>query len=122
MGRTTASKALVSLETEVARNLARDPHFYDAPVGPNGLRDLSVKAVYGGPALVAYQNDIPLSAFGQDWQARATAYLAAYRGGWFYKAGSRIARDFSQLAWSLSYEDTEGDNEEEIVAPANNVP
>jgi hypothetical protein len=80
------------------------------------------KAVYGGPALVAYQSGITLSASGIDWQTRARAYLDAYRVGWFYKAGSRISGDFADLDWTLSYEDSEGDNAEEIVAAPGSVP
>lgn len=85
-------------------------------------REPARKATYGGPALVAYQNGIPLSVYGPDWQARAKAYLAAYHVGWFYKAGSRISRDFANLPWTLAYEDAEGDNAEAIVAADMTVP
>lgn len=82
----------------------------------------AAKATYGGPALVAYQNGVPLSVAGVDWQARAAAYLAAYRVGWFYKAGSRISRDLANLEWTLAYEDSEGDNAEEITAAPSGTP
>lgn len=85
-------------------------------------REPARKAVYGGPALVAWQNGTSLSVTGNDWQARAKAYLAAYGVGWFYKAESRIGADFAGLDWTLSYEDTEGDNAEEIVAAMSDVP
>jgi phage portal protein BeeE len=80
------------------------------------------KATYGGPALVAYQQNSTLSIMSGDWHSRARAYLDTYRVGWFYKAGSRIAGDFANLDWTLSYEDAEGDNEEEITAAPGNVP
>jgi hypothetical protein len=50
------------------------------------------------------------------------AYLQAYKVGWFYKGGKKISQDIAGLARTLAYEDTEGDNAEEIVARALNVP
>jgi hypothetical protein len=58
-----------------------------------------------------------LSVTGTSYQEKAAAYLRAYKSGWFYKAESRISRDLANLSWTLSYEDSEGDNAEEIVAP-----
>ena len=80
------------------------------------------KASTGGVWLNGLSSGIQITALHGDWQARAAAYLAAYKVGWFYKGGARIARDFSNLAWTLAYEDGDGDNEDEITAPANNVP
>ena len=76
------------------------------------------KAVYGGILQTTYANDIPLSVYGNDAQQKAAAYLRAYKVGWFYKGGKKISGDIAGLARTLSYEDTEGDNAEEIVAPA----
>jgi phage portal protein BeeE len=80
------------------------------------------KAVMGGPYLAALQSGPLLSVTGTSYQEKAAAYLRAYKSGWFYKAESRISRDLANLAWTLSYEDSEGDNAEEIVAPQNNIP
>jgi phage portal protein BeeE len=63
-----------------------------------------------------------LSVTGTSYQEKAAAYLRAYKSGWFYKAESRISRDLANLSWTLSYEDSEGDNAEEIVAPQNSTP
>jgi len=71
-------------------------------------REKPTKAVYGGAALTAYLNDVPLSVYNQEPQAKAAAYLKAYKVGWFYKAGKKIADDISSLDWSIS----EGDMEE----------
>ena len=73
-----------------------------------------LSAIQGGPGL--------LEMYGHSWNERAAVYLAAYKVDWFYKAGSRIAADFATLDWTLSYEDSEGDNEEEITAAPGNVP
>lgn len=80
------------------------------------------KAVSGGVWLSSLQNGPSLSSMQDTWHKRAQAYLAAYRVGWFYKAGSRISSDFANLSWTLAYEDSEGDNEEDIVAAPGNVP
>jgi phage portal protein BeeE len=76
----------------------------------------------GGPYLAALQSGPLLSVTGTSYQEKAAAYLRAYKSGWFYKAESRISRDLANLSWTLSYEDTEGDNAEEIVAPQNSTP
>jgi phage portal protein BeeE len=73
-----------------------------------------LSAIQGGPGL--------LELYGNSWNERAGVFLAAYKVDWFYKAGSRIAADFATLDWTLSYEDSEGDNEEEITAAPGNVP
>jgi phage portal protein BeeE len=92
--------------------------FIDLVLGRQPAR----KAVMGGPYLAALQSGPLLSVLGASYQEKAAAYLRAYKTSWFYKAESRISRDFANLTWTLSYEDSEGDNAEEIVAPANNVP
>jgi phage portal protein BeeE len=76
----------------------------------------------GGPYLAALASGPLLSVTGTSYQEKAAAYLRAYKSGWFYKAESRISRDLANLSWTLSYEDSEGDNAEEIIAPANNLP
>jgi phage portal protein BeeE len=80
------------------------------------------KAVMGGPYLAALASGPLLSVTGTSYQEKAAAYLRAYKSGWFYKAESRISRDLANLSWTLSYEDSEGDNAEEIVAPSNSTP
>jgi phage portal protein BeeE len=80
------------------------------------------KAVLGGPYLAALASGPLLSVTGTSYQEKAQAYLRAYKSGWFYKAESRISRDLANLSWTLSYEDSEGDNAEEIVAPQNSTP
>ena len=85
-------------------------------------REQPRKAVAGGAWLSSLNNGPLLSSLHENWHRRAAAYLAAYRVGWFYKAGSRISQDFANLSWSLAYEDAEGDNEDDIVAAPGNVP
>jgi phage portal protein BeeE len=80
------------------------------------------KAVLGGPYLAALASGPLLSVTGTSYQEKAAAYLRAYKSGWFYKAESRISRDLANLSWTLSYEDSEGDNAAEIVAPSNSTP
>lgn len=80
------------------------------------------KAVQGGAWLTSLNSGPLLASLQNTWHARAGAYLAAYKVGWFYKAGSRISGDFANMAWTLAYEDTEGDNTEDIVAAPGNVP
>jgi hypothetical protein len=88
-----------------------------------GRQPARTKATYGGPWLSAYsQGPGALSSLSSDPKDRMAKYLAAYKVGWFYKAGSKVSRDVAGLDVSLSYEDAEGDNEADIVAPANNVP
>jgi phage portal protein BeeE len=76
----------------------------------------------GGPYLAALASGPLLSVTGTSYQEKAAAYLRAYKSGWFYKAESRISRDLANLSWTLSYEDSEGDNASEIVAPQNSTP
>jgi len=87
-----------------------------------GRAPAQTKATYGGILQSVYANDVPLRVYGSDPQQKAAMYLKAYKVGWFYKAGKKIAGDVAGLERTLSYEDTEGDNEDEIVAPALTVP
>jgi hypothetical protein len=80
------------------------------------------KAVYGGPYLATLNQGPLLSLTHAEPRDRAARYLAAYKVGWFYKAGRKISIDVGGLAFSLSYEDTEGDNAEHITAAATSVP
>ena len=82
----------------------------------------AAKASLGGAALVAYQNDVPLSVFAQTPTQKAARYLAAYRVNWFYKAESKISRDIAGLDVTLANEDEEGDNATQIAAPPSGVP
>src|SRR5690349_17268363 len=90
----------------------------DRLLGREPVRPAALKAVVDASPFYG----IPLSVAGADWHTRAARYLEAYRVGWFYKAGSRISRDVAQLKWILAYEDTEGDNADEIVAAPNTEP
>jgi hypothetical protein len=74
----------------------------------------TIKAV---TTLGAWSNGIPLSSLNDTPQRRAAAALKAYKVGWFYKAEHKIAEDVSGLKVSVSPEDTEGDNQEEVIEP-----
>jgi len=82
------------------------------------------KATNGGPWLAAYQRGEPnlTSVLGLDNRSRMNRYLAAYSVGWFHKGGRKISTDVAGLEPTLAYEDSEGDNEADVVAPANNIP
>lgn len=58
----------------------------------------------------------PLTSLANTPQQKAAAYLAAYKVGWFYKAGRKISTDIASLDWSLSDGDAE-EGEEETVLP-----
>jgi hypothetical protein len=80
----------------------------------------SAKAV---TALGPWGTGIPLSTFANTPQERAAAYLKAYKVGWFYKAGAKIADDVSTLDWAVSDGDAEeGDNEATLDRPDLRVP
>ncbi len=85
-------------------------------------REPAKKAVYGGVLQAVYANDVPLSVSNSQPQARMAAYLRAYKVGWFYKAGHKIAGDIAGLERTLSFEDDEGDNADEIVVPPLMIP
>jgi len=57
-----------------------------------------IKAVTGA-GVSAFLNDPPLSSLRQmdDPQAKAKAFLQAYKCGWFYKAESKISGDIARL-------------------------
>jgi hypothetical protein len=82
----------------------------------------AAKAVYGGPYLAALQQGPLLSVTNSSPQERMAQFLRAYKVGWFYKAGRKISIDVGGLAFSLSYEDTEGDNADTITAAATSTP
>jgi hypothetical protein len=86
--------------------------------------DPARKATTGGAWLSAYQQGYPnlSSLAGVDPQDRMRRYLSAYSVGWFHKAGRKISSDVGGLVPTLAFEDVEGDNEEDVVAPANNIP
>lgn len=48
-------------------------------------------------------------------QAKAAAYLQAYKVGWFYKAGRKISQDIASLDWSLSLGDSEQGEDETVL-------
>jgi phage portal protein BeeE len=70
-----------------------------------------------------WQGKVPLSLYSQEPQEKARAYLGAYKVGWFYKAGSKIARDVSTLDWSVSDGDAEeGEEETTLDRPDLRIP
>lgn len=73
------------------------------------------KATLGGAVLSTYQNDYPLRNYANDPQARAAAFLKAYRCGWFNKAEAKISGDIAMLKRTVAPEDKEGDNETDVV-------
>lgn len=72
-----------------------------------------------GPTVI-YNNPL-LSSSNSTFQAKAHAYLQAYKVGWFYKAGSRISRDLAGLEWCVEVED-EVDGDTRIEPVASNIP
>jgi len=77
-----------------------------------------IKAVTGA-GVSAFLNDPPLSSLRQmdDPQAKAKAFLQAYKCGWFYKAESKISGDIARLPWTVSDGDVESDDPEESNIP-----
>ncbi len=74
-------------------------------------------------ALGAWGNGIPLSSLNDTPQKKAAACLRAYKVGWFYKAGRKIADDVSGLDWSVSDGDVEeGEAETTLDRPDLRVP
>ena len=64
-----------------------------------------------------------LSLYTDEPQKRAAAFLKAYKVGWFYKAGRKIADDVATLQWSLSDGDAEeGDKETVLDRPDLRLP
>jgi hypothetical protein len=87
---------------------------------PNQTRPSFQKAV---TSLGAWGTGIPLSSLNNTPQERAAAYLRAYKVGWFYKAGKKIAGDVASLDWSLSDGDAEeGDAEATLERPELSIP
>ena len=82
---------------------------------PNPSWEPRAKATTGGSVLSVYQNDIPLRMLANDPQAKAAAFLKAYRVGWFNKAERKISSDIANLARTVSPEDDSGDNESSVV-------
>lgn len=76
----------------------------------------TLKAVTGA-ALTAYANDLPLSFLNQEPQARARAYLKAYKHGWFYKAESKISDDLKRLPWVVHDGDIDSEDRDETRIP-----
>ena len=66
-------------------------------------------------ALGPWATDIPLSLWNQSPQDKAKAYLRAYKVGWFYKAGKKIADDLAALDWSVSAGDMEQGAAETVI-------
>lgn len=66
-------------------------------------------------SLGPWSSGIPLTSLHNTPQAKAAAYLQAYRVGWFYKAGRKISGDFADLHWSVSDGDPESDDPKETV-------
>jgi hypothetical protein len=62
-----------------------------------------------------WANAIPLSSMAHTPQEKAAAYLKAYKVGWFYKAGRKLADDIAGLDWSISDGDMEEGEEETVL-------
>ena len=83
-------------------------------------RPRAAKAV---TALGPWNNGVPLSLYSQEPQEKAAAYLRAYKVGWFYKAGKKIADDVAALDWSVSSGDAEeGQSEDTLPRPDLRAP
>ncbi len=68
-------------------------------------------------------NGYPMLSVRDNPQEKAKAYLRAYKVGWFYKAGSKIARDVSSLDFTVSEGDAEeGDTEATLDRPDLSIP
>lgn len=65
--------------------------------------------------LSPWVNRVSLSTYANTPQQKAAAYLKAYKVGWFYKAGKKIADDVSTLDWSLSSGDAEEGEDETVL-------
>ena len=66
-------------------------------------------------ALGPWATGVPLSLYSKEPQEKAKAYLQAYKVGWFYKAGRKIADDIASLDWSVSSGDMEEDVAETVI-------
>jgi hypothetical protein len=75
---------------------------------------IEIKAV---TSTVPWSTGIPMTSLYDTPQKRAAAAMKAYKVGWFYKAEHKIAEDIASLKVSVAPEDTEGDNEKEVIEP-----
>jgi hypothetical protein len=66
-------------------------------------------------SLGPWATGIPLSSVNHSPQDRMAAYLRAYKVGWFYKAGRKIADDFANLPWRVKDGDSESTDPEETT-------
>lgn len=74
-------------------------------------------------ALGPWGTGTPLSLYAKEPQQIAAKCLQAYKVGWFYKAGKKIADDVSSLDWSVSDGDVEeGAEESTLDRPALQLP
>ncbi len=74
-------------------------------------------------ALGPWQTGIPLALYDKEPQRVAAACLRAYKVGWFYKAGKKIADDVAALDWSISDGDMEeGEGETTLDRPPLSKP
>jgi phage portal protein BeeE len=74
-------------------------------------------------ALGPWATGVPLSLYDREPQKVAAACLRAYKVGWFYKAGKKIADDVAALDWSISDGDVEeGEGETTLQRPALQLP
>jgi hypothetical protein len=72
---------------------------------------------------MSFNPDVSIASMaGRPTQERMQAYLRAYKVGWFYKAGSKIARDESNLDIKLLPEAADGDLEQALVKPDLDIP
>ncbi len=90
--------------------------FLDRLFGRPEPRGKAVTAVGGWTTAVG-------SLVGSTPQNKTAAYLRAYKVGWFYKAGKKIADDIASLDWSVSDGDMEeGEDETTMDRPELSIP
>ena len=80
------------------------------------LEPKTIKAVTGA-GVTAYATDYPLSSLREEPQARAKAFLRAYKCGWFYKAESKISGDLAKQPWVVHDGDVDSEDPDETKLP-----
>lgn len=82
---------------------------------PDGRPVPSAKKAVTGPGVASYATGTVLSSLQDSPQNRAAKCLAAYKVGWFYKAGHKITSDLAALDWSVSDGDIESEDPAETI-------
>ena len=82
---------------------------------PDGRPVPTARKAVTGPGVASYANGPLLASLQDTPQKRAAKCLAAYKVGWFYKAGSKISGDLAALDWTASAGDIESEDPAETV-------